>query len=151
MFYAMNDYIINNWLALTVLIIFIFVLIWLGWKIRLWWKNFLFMLSRRRGKLGEKNATDLLKKNGYKIFNEQISLKGCFFVDDVMHNFNLRPDLLVEKNGVEYIAEVKTGHVADPTNIYTRRQLYEYIHYSKTKTILLIDPIKMTIKRINFS
>ena len=74
-----------------------------------------------------------------------------FFVDDVMHNFNLRPDLLVEKNGLEYIAEVKTGNVADPTNIYTRRQLYEYIHYSKTKTILLIDPIKMTIKRINFS
>ena len=124
--------------------------IWLGWKIRLWWKNFLFMLVRNRGKKGERSSINLLEKNGYKVLDEQIKLNGYFFIDDELNEFDLRPDLLVEKDGIKYIAEIKTGEVANPSNRNTRRQLHEYSYYSNQEVVLLVDPIKKTIKRLSF-
>ena len=124
--------------------------IWLGWKIRLWWKNFLFMLVRNRGKKGERTSIKLLEKNGYKVLDEQIKLNGYFFIDGELNEFDLRPDLLVEKDGIKYIAEIKTGEVADPSNRNTRRQLHEYSYYSNQEVVLLVDPIKKTIKRLTF-
>jgi hypothetical protein len=146
----MTDLIENNLLAFLLIISCIILFIWLGWKIRLWWKNFLFMLLRKRGKKGEQNSIMLLEKNGYRIIEEQMKLNGYFFVDDALSKFDLRPDLLVEKDGVKYIAEVKTGDVASPFNRNTRRQLHEYSFYSNNDIILLVDPIKKSIKKISF-
>ena len=146
----MTDLIENNLLAFLLIISSIILFIWLGWKIRLWWKNFLFMLLRKRGKKGEQNSIMLLEKNGYRIIEEQMKLNGSFFVDDALSKFDLRPDLLVEKDGVKYIAEVKTGDVASPFNRNTRRQLHEYSFYSNHDVILLVDPIKKSIKKISF-
>ena len=108
------------------------------------------MLVRKRGRKGEKTSINLLKKNGYKILDEQIKLNGYFFIDQELNEFDLRPDLLVEKDGIEYIAEIKTGEVANPSNRNTRRQLQEYSYYSNQDVILLVDPIKKSIKRISF-
>lgn len=146
----MTDLIENNLLSFLLIISSIILFIWLGWKIRLWWKNFLFMLLRKRGKKGEQNSIMLLEKNGYRIIEEQMKLNGSFFVDDALSKFDLRPDLLVEKDGVKYIAEVKTGDVASPFNRNTRRQLHEYSFYSNNDIILLVDPIKKSIKKISF-
>ena len=146
----MTDLIENNLLAFLLIISSIILFIWLGWKIRLWWKNFLFMLLRKRGKKGEQNSIMLLEKNGYRIIEEQMKLNGSFFIDDALSKFDLRPDLLVEKDGVKYIAEVKTGDVASPFNRNTRRQLHEYSFYSNHDIILLVDPIKKSIKKISF-
>ena len=146
----MIDLIENNLLVFLLIISSIILFIWLGWKIRLWWKNFLFMLLRKRGKKGEQNSIMLLEKNGYRIIEEQMKLNGYFFVDDALSKFDLRPDLLVEKDGVKYIAEVKTGDVASPFNRNTRRQLHEYSFYSNNDIILLVDPIKKSIKKISF-
>ena len=90
----MIDLIDNNSLLLTLIIFVVLFLIWLGWKIRIWWKNFLFMLLRKRGKKGEINSIKLLKKKGYKVLDEQIRLNGYFFIDDTLNKFELRPDLL---------------------------------------------------------
>ena len=108
------------------------------------------MLVRKRGKKGERTSIKLLEKNGYKVLDEQIKLNGYFFIDDELNEFDLRPDLLVEKDGVQYIAEIKTGEVANPSNRNTRRQLHEYSYYSNQDVILLVDPIKKTIKRLSF-
>ena len=88
-------------ILITCLVIFF---IWLGCKIRLWWKNFLFMHVRKRGKKGERSSINLLEKNGYKVLDEQIKLNGYFFIDDELKEFDLRPDLLLEKGGIQYIA-----------------------------------------------
>mgnify|MGYP001250595765 CR=1 FL=1 len=93
----MVELIENNSLLLAVIILVVLFFIWLGWKIRLWWRNFLFMLLRRRGKKGEKASIKLLEKNGYKILKEQIKLDGYLLVDAALEKFELRPDLLVEK------------------------------------------------------
>ena len=140
----------NNFIPFILIISSIILFMWLGWKIRLWWKNFLFMLLRKRGKKGEINSIKLLEKNGYRILEEQIKLNGYFFIDSALNKFDLRPDLLVEKDGVKYIAEVKTGEAANPFNRNTRRQLHEYSFYSKQDIILLVDPIQKTIKRLSF-
>ena len=134
-------------ILITCLVIFF---IWLGWKIRLWWKNFLFMHVRKRGKKGERSSINLLEKNGYKVLDEQIKLNGYFFIDDELKEFDLRPDLLVEKGGIQYIAEIKTGEVANPSNRNTRRQLHEYSYYSNQEIVLLVDPIRKSIKRLSF-
>ena len=142
---------IKDNLPLLILITFLVIFfIWLGWKIRLWWKNFLFMLVRNRGKKGERTSIKLLEKNGYKVLDEQIKLNGYFFIDDELNEFDLRPDLLVEKDGIQYIAEIKTGEVANPSNRNTRRQLHEYSYYSNQDIVLLVDPIKKSIKRLSF-
>ena len=142
---------LKNNLLFAILITFLIIFfIWLGWKVRLWWKNFLFMLSRKRGKKGEITAIKLLEKKGFKILNEQINLNGYFFINGNLKKFDLRPDLLVEKNGVEYIAEIKTGEVADPSNINTRRQLHEYSYYGNQDVVLLVDPFKKLIKELSF-
>lgn len=146
----MTELIENNFLLLVLIIFAVLFFIWLGWKIRIWWKNFLFMLLRKRGQKGEKISINLLEKNGYKILDEQIKLNGYFFIDDDLKYFELRPDLLVEKDGVQYIAEIKTGEVANPTNRNTRRQLHEYSYYSGHDVVLLVDPIKKSIKRLSF-
>ena len=146
----MIDIIDNNSLLLVLIIFVVLFFIWLGWKIRIWWKNFLFMLLRKRGQKGEKVSIYLLEKNGYKILDEQIKLNGYFFIDDDLKQFELRPDFLVEKDDVRYIAEVKTGEVANPTNRNTRRQLHEYSYYSGHDVVLLVDPIKKSIKKLSF-
>jgi hypothetical protein len=146
----MIELIENNSLLIAVIIFVVLFFIWLGWKIRIWWKNFLFWLLRKRGQKGEKVSINLLEKNGYKILDEQIKLNGYLFIDDDLKKFELRPDLLVEKDGVQYIAEVKTGEVANPTNRNTRRQLHEYSYYSGHDVVLLVDPIKKSIKRLSF-
>jgi len=146
----MTELIENNYLLFAAIIIVVLFFIWLGWKIRIWWKNFLFMLLRKRGQKGEKISIKLLEKNGYKILDHQIKLNGHFFIDEDLKQFELRPDFLVEKDGAQYIAEIKTGEVANPTNRNTRRQLHEYSYYSGHDVVLLVDPIKKSIKRLSF-
>ncbi len=108
------------------------------------------MLLKKRGRKGERNSIILLENYGYKILDEQIKLNGYFFIDGKLSEFDLRPDLLVEKDGVKYIAEIKTGEVANPSNRNTRRQLHEYSYYSNQDDVLLVDPIKKSIKKLSF-
>ena len=147
----MIELIKDNLPFLILITFFVIFFIWLGWKIRLWWKNFLFMLVRKRGRKGERTSINLLENNGYKVLDEQIKLNGFFYIDNELNEFDLRPDLLVEKDGIQYIAEIKTGEVANPSNRNTRRQLHEYSYYSNRDVVLLVDPIKKSIKRISFN
>ena len=146
----MIELIERNLFAILLILFLIIFFIWLGWKIRLWWKNFLFMLLKKRGRKGERNSIILLENYGYKILDEQIKLNGYFFIDGKLSEFDLRPDLLVEKDGIKYIAEIKTGEVANPSNRNTRRQLHEYSYYSNQEDVLLVDPIKKSIKKLSF-
>jgi hypothetical protein len=49
------------------------------------------------GRLGEKKARMLLKKNGYEIVEEQVTLKGKFLENKKMKSFFIKPDFLVKK------------------------------------------------------
>ncbi len=134
-----------------ILIILIITLLYLGWKIRRAYKNFLFFLLKRKGKKGEKNAKKLLKNSGYKILSTQHKMQGILYEDNKKVSFEVRPDYLVEKNNIIYIAEVKTGFSALIGERNTRRQLLEYSKLSNSNKVLLVDLTRKKIKIINFN
>ena len=141
----------STYILLFVVIVFIFFILWLGWRLRIAWKRFLFSLLKRRGRVGEDKAIKLLKKNGYSILQDQVPLSGFLTVDGVTLDFNVRVDYLVERDGVKYLAEVKTGEAANPKNRGTRRQLLEYALLSDSEVVLLVDPIIVSDLEIRFS
>ena len=102
-----------------IFIIFILLLLWLGWKIRKAWLNMIFFFSKRKGRKGEYKAIKLLEKDGYEILNVQNKLAGRFRFNNQSLEYVVRPDFLVRKNGVKYFAEVKTGNAAEINNINT--------------------------------
>ena len=129
----------------------VLILLWLGWRIRIAWKNLLFSLIRRRGRVGEDRAIKLLKNNGYRVIQSQVPLSGHFTIDNKPSNFNVRVDYLVEREGVKYIAEVKTGLAAQANNPATRRQLLEYAIIGETDRIILVDSTLGTVKTVGFN
>ena len=140
----------DNLEGLILVIAAIVFFLWLGWKLRLAWKNFLFSLRKRTGKRGETKAITLLAKLGYKIVQSQVTLPGHLYVDDDRMDFDVRPDYLVERDGVRYLAEVKTGGAAKVGNRSTRRQLLEYARLGSTDTIVLVDATTGTVSKIRF-
>ena len=144
----MTEILLNNeWL----LIIFIVLILYLGWRIRKAWKNFLFYLIKRKGRKGEGIAVKLLNKAGYEIIDEQVSFPGFLFENNNKVEYLVKPDFLVEKDGEKYIAEVKTGASALIQNRSTRRQILEYSRLNQNKTVLLIDIESRKIKKIDFN
>lgn len=137
-------------ISILIYLILSVLLIWLGWKLRLAWKNFLFRLTRRRGRKGEQKAKSILRKNGYKILEEEKSTSCTFYVNGKPINFIVRFDFLVERKGKTFVAEVKTGLAANEKNSSTRRQLLEYANIMKHDTILLVDATKGKLKEIKF-
>ena len=144
----MTEILLNNeWL----LIIVVVLILYLGWRIRKAWKNFLFYLIKRKGRKGEGIAVKLLNKAGYEIIDEQVSFPGFLFENNNKIEYLVKPDFLVEKDGEKYIAEVKTGASALIQNRSTRRQILEYSHLNQNKTVLLIDIENKKIKKIDFN
>lgn len=141
---------ITNPFDQIIILIVIIVLLYLGWKIRRTYKNFLFFMLKKKGKRGEKNAKKLLKKNGYKVVSSQHKMQGLIYENNKKIYFEVRPDYLVEKNNITYIAEVKTGLSALIGERNTRRQLLEYSKLFNTNKVLLVDLTRKKIKTIEF-
>ncbi|RPH07617.1 MAG: hypothetical protein CBC53_001175 [Alphaproteobacteria bacterium TMED93] len=114
------------------------------------YKLFIFLRLIFIGKLGEKKARKLLIRNGYEILKEQIIIKGKLLDNKRKKSYFIKPDFLVKKNNIVYVAEVKTGKSASIKNIYTRRQLLEYATNLNTKKILLVNIDKESINQIEF-
>ena len=76
----MFDLIENNLLFFAALTFATIFLIWLGWKIRLWWKNFLFMLVRKRGTKAERKAVKLLQKMDMKFLTHKSDWLDTFLL-----------------------------------------------------------------------
>ena len=137
----------NEWL----LLVFVLLILSLGWRIRRVWKNFLFYLIKRKGRRGERIAVKLLHKEGYEIIDEQVALTSFLFENNIKIEYLVKPDFLVKKNGEKFIAEVKTGASALIQNRNTRRQILEYSHLNQNKTVLLLDIENRKIKKIDFN
>ena len=131
-------------------IFFLFLFFLLGWLLKKIYSQFIFLFLKIFGRLGEKKARMLLKKNGYEIVEEQVTLKGKFLENKKMKSFFIKPDFLVKKKNEIFIAEAKTGKSASTQNRHTRRQLLEYASNYRSKKVLLIDVDKNSIKEVEF-
>jgi hypothetical protein len=121
-----------------------------------WWRSAHRIGRRNRARqrtasAGEVQAERVLKRNGYRIIDRQLTGRWSMRIDGRPVDVHSRADLLVMKGGKTYIAEVKTGIDApDPTRPATRRQLLEYLHAFPVKGVLLVDMVAHEIHEVQF-
>jgi Holliday junction resolvase len=141
---------LNNLINKIILIVLVVVLLYLGWKIRKIYKRFIFFLHKKRGRNSERKAIKLLIKKGYKVIHQQLTTKGYLYENGNKVGYKVRPDFMVTKDKVTYVAEIKTGLSASIETISTRRQLLEYSKLFNSSKVILVDISKKEIKVIEF-
>ncbi len=104
-----------------------------------------------RAARGERQAERLLDRLGYAICARQVATSFAVTCDGEVHEVPLRADLLVERDGKRYVAEVKTGRVAPRlATTATRRQLLEYRVAYDVDGILLVDAEAGRVMHVDF-
>jgi hypothetical protein len=100
---------------------------------------------------GEADAERLLERLGFAVLARQVGLEWAIACDGEDHVVELRADLVVERDGQRYIAEVKTGLSAPLlTNAATRRQLLEYCVAYDVDSVLLVDVEAGRVREVSF-
>lgn len=100
---------------------------------------------------GERRAESLLRARGYRILDRQVTAWWRLLCAGQEHVIQLRADLLVERRGRCYVAEVKTGPVAPRLdNPATRRQLLEYHVAYGVDGVLLVDAESREVQEVEF-
>ncbi|MCB9672668.1 MAG: PD-(D/E)XK nuclease family protein [Alphaproteobacteria bacterium] len=134
---------------------------WLPWLLLLlallgwWWATGrVGRANRQRQRVasaGEATAEDLLAEAGFEVLDRQVTARWALLVDDEPVEVTCRADLVVEREGERFVAEVKTGAVApDPARPATRRQLLEYALVFDVTGVLLVDVPEGRIRRVAF-
>ena len=119
-------------------------LAWAGagrrWRLRRRWA---------RARRGERDAELWLRRAGFTIAGRQVRAELSYAVDGSPSAVEVRADLMVERGGRRFVAEVKTGARAPrPTHVETRRQLLEYAHAFDADGLLLVNAERGTIHEI---
>ena len=105
----------------------------------------------QRAGAGEKAAERLLSEQGYRIVDRQVRCVWWIEIDGEEEEVELRADLLVERGGERFVAEVKTGvNAPDPAFPPTRRQLLEYALAFAPYGVLLVDMEDEEIMEVHF-
>lgn len=127
----------------------------LGALTALWWSHgSRARRDRRRFKRAakaERDAITLATRAGYRVLRTQVEGKVRVEIDDELHEVKVRADMLLQRDGRRYIAEVKSGRVAsDALSANTRRQLLEYAFAFEAQGVLFFDMERRRIQRVQF-
>ena len=115
------------------------------------WRTFILARRFRIGREAESDALVLAKKRGYRILGCQVERTFVVVAGTERREVTVRADMMVEKRGRRYVAEVKSGKTApDPTSRATRRQLFEYAHVFEADGLLLFDMTAGRIREVRF-
>lgn len=129
---------------------FLFLGNWLGGALRTFKAKRAASKAAKHGLKSEKDAEKLLKKLGYTMVQRQPPASYWAVVDGEPKSINVAGDLLLEKGGQSFIAEVKTGKAAKLENEGTRRQILEYQLAFGVDGILLLDMDEKVLRTIRF-
>lgn len=106
---------------------------------------------QRTAQRGEDEAERILAAKGFRVIARQATARWRMAVDGEEVAFGVRVDLIVERRGLRYVAEVKTGERApDPCLPATRRQLLEYSLVFGAAQVLLVDVPARTVRAVSF-
>ncbi|MFA8437023.1 MAG: hypothetical protein ACEPOZ_21160 [Marinifilaceae bacterium] len=146
------EYDLETWSSVALAMVLLF---FMGWILRLKWREIKVrqrgVTNRKKGIQGEKIARKILVQNGFRLLKEQVPLEHCYWVDGKEVVVSLAADFLVEKDGLNYLVEVKTGKtVANVEYGNTRRQLMEYYHVMDADGLLLLDVESQRIQEVCF-
>lgn len=109
------------------------------------------VLRFERAARGESRAARMLQARGYDVLGAQVAAEHAVIVDREEVVVPLRADYLVEKRGVRYVVEVKTGeHAPRIETRATRRQILEYRVAFDVDGVLLVDGDSGTIREVTF-
>lgn len=116
-----------------------------------WLRSWRGRRRQARAERGERTAEKLLRRMGYAVCARQVATSWSIACDDELHEVALRADLLVERGGQRFVAEVKTGRVAPRlSTAATRRQLLEYRVAYDVDGVLLVDAEAARVMRVDF-
>jgi hypothetical protein len=105
----------------------------------------------RRAVRGEHAAEVLVEAAGFTVVERQVELEWAPRLDGVPVPTLLRLDLVVERDGRRYVAEVKTGAVAPRLETAaTRRQLLEYLVAADVDGVILVDAEAGLVREVEF-
>ncbi len=122
-----------------------------GWKIGSWIRSYCARRRMSRGLDMEKKAGAFLRSKGYRVLSYQKQLSYQLLIGDEAVNVTLKLDFVVGKNGMKYVAEVKSGKQApDIRTPATRRQLLEYSLVAEADGILLVNMETKQISEVLF-
>jgi hypothetical protein len=104
-----------------------------------------------KARQGESDARELLEAHGYAIVASQFCQSYTLAFDRTEMEIPLRADYLVQRNGLRFVAEVKTGAYAPQVRTgATRRQLLEYRLAFDVEGVLLVDAEKQRVHVVRF-
>jgi hypothetical protein len=104
-----------------------------------------------RGQRGEERAASLLEAAGYRVVARQVRRSYVVQAGARELRVALIFDFVVEREGRELVAEVKTGAAGTRLeHADTRRQLLEYQLASGASQVLLVDPERERIVEVCF-
>ncbi|MBI2392240.1 MAG: hypothetical protein HYV09_21815 [Deltaproteobacteria bacterium] len=123
----------------------------LGLRVARWLRGLASRTRNRVAQQGESDAEAILARAGYRVIERQAIARWSMSVDGEEVPVDVRVDLLVQRRGRRYVAEVKTGDRApDPTHPPTRRQLLEYALVFDAREVLLVDVPSGHVRAIAF-
>lgn len=104
-----------------------------------------------RAARGERRAARVLEAHGYRVLGAQIVAEHTLRVDQEQVVVTLRADYLVQRRGIRYVAEVKTGELAARIETpATRRQILEYRVAFDVDGVLLVNGDRGSIHEVTF-
>ncbi|MFT5586977.1 MAG: hypothetical protein ACI9VR_004582 [Cognaticolwellia sp.] len=122
----------------------------------MWWRaskraGWASRARNQRAQSGEQAAEELLESLGYEVLERQLSGEWKLEVDGETVRAGVRADLLVQRDGLVFVAEVKTGTLAPHLSYApTRRQLLEYWFVFGPDGLLLVDMESMVVREVRF-
>lgn len=135
-------------------------LLWLVWlalagcgtlAVRRWLLRGKKRRRARRARRGELDAEQVLLRAGYRVQAAQLRRPMVVLDDGKPVEMSVVADYLVEKGGRRWVAEVKTGRLAQSLrHAPTRRQLLEYRICYRAAGVLLVDPELERVRRVEF-
>ena len=139
----------STWIIAGLIVLVVFLLLVGRWRGQKGHRRAVRRAARAGA--GEVAAEALLESEGYRVLDRQVRCLWWIEVDGEEEEVELRADLLVERDGERFIAEVKTGERApDPAFPPTRRQLLEYRLAFDPYGVLLVDVEAGEIFEVDF-
>ena len=139
------------WLLASCVVAGVLVVEVARWRIGRWLRSLRSRSRAARARSGEVAAEVLLESQGYRIVARQPTRTWCIEIDGESRDVEMRADLLVERRGRTFVAEVKTGSVAPRLDTAaTRRQLLEYRLAYDVQGVILVDMSAEALQEVVF-
>jgi len=126
-------------------------LVWLTLRVRRAVLGWLLRRRFRSAASAEVRAERWLARHGFRIVDRQILRRGEIHVDGEPYRFDVRADLIVERDGERALVEVKTGAAAEPSSSATRRQMLEYGVVFGVSALYLFDADRERLMHVRFA